>query len=1092
MTEEKLDRRGQTATKRRLIGLVLAIFAVLTAALWLFRQPLLEAVGGSACRLQGLSCHFQLSRLDAGGVTLTGLDIRAAGSDEAAIRARELRIDLTWDTPFSPRASQVGGDDVVIRVDLTGRRALLGDLDEAFRNITKPTGAAPRPPPRLNFANLTLIGDTLSGPLEAKGQILARGEGGFIVKLRAPAAKLGLAGASIELAGGSLDVSVDGAQISVALDLDLSRFDALYARLADVRMSARLEQDAGVLKAQGEASLGSLRARGASLASSRASAVMEASPAGPAGLDLNALLLGLRRLQVDVSAGEGSVGSAGWNSARLTAQVQPRARGRSSGDISLALSDLKLPQAAISRFEVTGIVSVVEGVVSRASGAVSAASVRLSDPSRKQITDAISGHDGGLLPGFAGSAAAALDMATRDFSLSTKWQASLEGRTARLAVVSGADIRAASGLRIALFPLPGQSDLAAFDNRGSGQWTAAGSARMSGGGAPPIALDIRRATGSQGRVSLEGAANLAAWKVGSESIAASLEGFTFNLDRGSGTAKGRLNVGFDGNLAGGIWQGARASLAGSAAWDPNAFVLDAPQGVDIGWEEARFGETRVGAAALRYRPSGRFAATAGNRLVGRGVLASAKAPVAGGGWSARTELGAAGIEWSLRDSFRASLDMAPSRVEILVGQRPLSIRIPDLTGALDLREGWRLKGDFKGGRVDSDEAVLADLGGTFSVGGKGSELDGALTGVSVRIFDPKGESDRRYEEARFEGGASLHDGRAEFAGDVALVRSGVQIARITGQHDLKKNQGSLRFSPTPLVFSPRRFQPYDLSPLLRGPANVTGRVDISGGVSWNADGLQADAMADLSKVGFALASAGVFEGVNGRIEIADLLRMRSQPGQEITIDRITLGLPVEAGRIRFQLAGFDAIALEAAEWPFGGGYLRVKPMRFTFGPGDSNRIVAEAENWDLEKLVETFKLPDLRLKGVVSGEFPVVFTTGSARIDNAVLEANRDGGVIQYSGSAGDAAAQADENSKRLFDALKDFRYDVLKVGLNGDLAGRIVMMLNIYGRNPEVLAGSPFQLNIGIDSELVRLLQNASSIFDARAIVRPSTGDTP
>ena len=126
----------------------------------------------------------------------------------------------------------------------------------------------------------------------------------------------------------------------------------------------------------------------------------------------------------------------------------------------------------------------------------------------------------------------------------------------------------------------------------------------------------------------------------------------------------------------------------------------------------------------------------------------------------------------------------------------------------------------------------------------------------------------------------------------------------------------------------------------------------------------------------------------------------------------------------------------------------------------------------------------------MGGDFPVVFRTGSATIDNATLEATKEGGVIQYSGSPGDAAAQADDNSKMVFDALKDFRYQVLKVGLNGDLAGRMVMNLSVLGRNPDVLGGQPFQLNIGIDSELVRLLTSTTSQPDVRTAIGQVIGD--
>ena len=74
-------------------------------------------------------------------------------------------------------------------------------------------------------------------------------------------------------------------------------------------------------------------------------------------------------------------------------------------------------------------------------------------------------------------------------------------------------------------------------------------------------------------------------------------------------------------------------------------------------------------------------------------------------------------------------------------------------------------------------------------------------------------------------------------------------------------------------------------------------------------------------------------------------------------------------------------------------------------------------------------------------------------------------------GETGAAAAQADANAKMLFDALKDFRYQVLKVGVNGDIAGRIVLSMQLLGRNPTVLDGAQFKLGISIDSELMNLM---------------------
>jgi hypothetical protein len=428
--------------------------------------------------------------------------------------------------------------------------------------------------------------------------------------------------------------------------------------------------------------------------------------------------------------------------------------------------------------------------------------------------------------------------------------------------------------------------------------------------------------------------------------------------------------------------------------------------------------------------------------------------------------------------------MAPSTIALKLDERQVPIRVEDIKGALDLTRGWKIVGSIDGGSVKTEEANVADLTAKFDLSGQDYSLNGALTGVAMRIFDPNPASTQRFSEASFRGEGFLKNNALNFTGSFNMAKSGMQVAQVKGRHDLETAAGGLTFEPIPLIFRPGQFQPEDLSPLLTGPANVTGRLDVGGAATWNdAEGFKASGVLDLRKLGFVLASAGIFEGVSGRIEVADLFNLKSAPGQRVSIDKVTLGLPIEKGIIDFQLVGFDAIQLERAEWPFVGGFIRVDPDLFAFSSSAENRIVARAVNWDLAVLADQFKLPGLKLAGVVGGEFPVVFTTGSAEIDNAMLKSVKPG-AIQYSGSPGDAAAQADENSKMLFDALKDFRYEVLEVGLDGNLTGQMLLKLSVLGRNPDVMGGQPFQLNIGIDSALVPLLTSTFQTPDIGAAI--------
>src|SRR5262245_8114142 len=149
MTEEKLDTRLQKRPKRRVIGLVLAALALLVAVIWLARQPIAEGIAGSICAQQNLKCKLKVSRLDCGGLTFSDLEVKNPKAPNPALTATRLAIDLNWASLFSPRATSVAGDDLVLRLDLSGTRPLLGDLDEAVKNFTK-GGGEPGPMPRLD------------------------------------------------------------------------------------------------------------------------------------------------------------------------------------------------------------------------------------------------------------------------------------------------------------------------------------------------------------------------------------------------------------------------------------------------------------------------------------------------------------------------------------------------------------------------------------------------------------------------------------------------------------------------------------------------------------------------------------------------------------------------------------------------------------------------------------------------------------------------------------------------------------------------------------------------------------------------------
>ena len=269
---------------------------------------------------------------------------------------------------------------------------------------------------------------------------------------------------------------------------------------------------------------------------------------------------------------------------------------------------------------------------------------------------------------------------------------------------------------------------------------------MSGGGAPQMSVDLARATGGGKDVSIAGAAELRAWRVGDDVLAAEATGLEFDTNAAGGSAAGQFTVRLDGGLAGGVWKAARATGAIRSAWTPRHFYADAPRGLVIQWDEGRYGETVFGAGALHYTPQRTAGRSAGRGRRGSGRVRAGevsgerrrRSSATGGAWARRPSTGAprAGCaRGSMRRRRRSTSSWANA-------QAPM--RIEDIAGTIDVRRGWRITGRLSGGEVKADEATLAGIAGRFDLGGGGGRLDGSLSDVTMRIFDPLPEEQRRY------------------------------------------------------------------------------------------------------------------------------------------------------------------------------------------------------------------------------------------------------------------------------------------------------------------------------------------------------------
>jgi hypothetical protein len=1085
MTEQNLSPTDPITKHRAQLPRWAILIAVILATLvlvWLLRTVFAGAWLNMTCGAQKLKCQFDISRLDTGGLTIRNMSITGADPATPPLKAGKVAVDLVWESPWSVRAKAVQTEGVALRLDLREGRPLFGELDGLLKPYTtaKPD-TKPGPLPQLDLKTISVIVDTDAGPVEADGQMELKGPKDFTLAIAAKPARIGYQGAELDLKTATLTATSAGQNLNGVIKVDVAMFKSSTARINAMKLDGDFNQTGAGMKAHAVASTDNLEMAEGGLRVANVSADLESEPLDLTVINLEHVLTRIRSLKLDGAAEQGVIAGALWKGGKLAVNVDPTSTNNAEGKLALTVSEVQHVLGKADKLDVAGDLQVARGTAAgkgRALTAVGTARVTgasMAEGPARLLSGAILGALKSSLPDFAEAADKASRNAGSKFDFTAPWQFKVDDAGVDAAALTGMKLQAKSGFA-AVFERKGAAEVAAFSQRGSAKWTATGSLRAGGGGLPQIQVDLATASGSGAKFAAAGGAEVKPWKLKSNVLALKASGLDFAMDGAAGHANADVLATYDGLLAGMTLTGSRAQGAVKASWTSDGFGADAPRGLEIRWQGAKSGDLAIGAGTFHYAPTGKLAEKRGSGVGGAGRLEALVLPVTGSGLKATGKIGATAINWTAGATTLVTFAVAPSSFDMVMDKTAYSGALEGVKGSARFDGGWALDASFLGGAGNSDAAAVRGLRGAVKLSGDTKGMNGNMSGLELSVVDPHPAADRMFEDIKATASARLAKGRIDFDGAFNLASSGVSLGAVSGFHDLDKANGEARVARTALVFAPGTFEPSQLSPLLRGPANVAGKVFYQGGMRWGSGkDLRTFADIELGDLGFSLAQAGVFERVSGKVRIDDMAKMTSPPGQTITVGKITLGLPIENGTIKFRLAGTDSINVESASWPFVGGQLRVRPLSFSLETGATNNIVAEAVNWDMNQLVSLFELKDLKLQGHVNGAFPVVFSTGSARINKAELNASNEGGVVQYTGSTGDAAGNADPQARMLFDALKDFRFEVMKVTLDGDIAGTVVLGARLKGRSP-AQNNSYFDFGLTLNAPLMSLLNNTTS----------------
>jgi hypothetical protein len=721
-------------------------------------------------------------------------------------------------------------------------------------------------------------------------------------------------------------------------------------------------------------------------------------------------------------------------------------------------------------------------------------------------------------PTFA-QAERALEVAADRFDLSIPITMNAVAEGLRFQITAPAEARAASGARLSLSPLRQDGPALVLQWPGP-SLSGAVAFELSGGGAPTASLLLDTLNWTPNApFEADGTITLANWRAENASIATDELGIGIVVQpQGGGRIDLRGPARITGPLGDGEVRDLIATLDVGVQWGngwrvtPNSGCLP----IRLGGIDAAGLSFANGNFSLCPLNGALIAADASRNMSGgfsvRGLALNGRMS---GPESQPARLSAANVVGLFRGrtgDFTLAIEADAPRLSIqMTEDRTLAVSLQRLTADAHIAETWSVTGSFDAGALTDPAlpgAVTAIVGAWTAQPEDGKPVIRVNAGEALLTANrPATENDRPlFNPLRIvEASALLQDGEITATGSILLDDRSRQLAHFNARHDVSEGEGSASVNAERIEFGPQ-LQPYEITEQARGLVEgVRGPIAANAEITWTREHLLGTGLVHLDGVSLSTATIPIVNDVRGEVHFDNLWELTTPPGQQVTIGELNPGISVTNGRVVFQLLTEERVAIERAEFDFASGTLAMRPTTISLG-ADETRFELTLRDVDASALLRTLGVPDLTATGQLEGSFPLLLTRRSAFVEGGVMRAQGEGGVLSYTGQAGESATGI---SRIAFDALRSFQYDQLSLTLDGDLNGDVVSSIQFSGHNSGrpvdlgpmapvpglgrvTVRGVPFDFNVRVTAPFRRLAQTAATITDPGALINQSRENPP
>ncbi len=138
-------------------------------------------------------------------------------------------------------------------------------------------------------------------------------------------------------------------------------------------------------------------------------------------------------------------------------------------------------------------------------------------------------------------------------------------------------------------------------------------------------------------------------------------------------------------------------------------------------------------------------------------------------------------------------------------------------------------------------------------------------------------------------------------------------------------------------------------------------------------------------------------------------------------------------------------------------------------------------NLDLSRILSVEQQKGLQGTGILNGTLPVKITHAGATIEGGVMEAQSPGGIIRYASipESSSMITEADSPLHLVAQALNNFHYTLLRVGVEYAENGTLDLSARLEGRNPDLKKSPPVHFNLTMQEHVPTLLKSLRLVQD-------------